>query len=97
PGAVGHVRRLRVLAVQRRHDDEPGYGVCEDPGAGGGHRAGGGSARERVMADREEEERLRAVALQNARSIVLARQRAEEALRKQADWLRVTLPSIGDA
>ena len=50
------------------------------------------------MADRDdEEERLRAVALQNARSIVLARQRAEEALRKQSDWLRVTLASIGDA
>jgi PAS domain S-box-containing protein len=50
------------------------------------------------MADRDdEEERLRAVALQNARSIVLARQRAEEALRKQSGWLRVTLASIGDA
>ncbi len=50
------------------------------------------------MAGRDdEEERLRAVALENARSIVLARQRAEEALRKQSDWLRVTLASIGDA
>ncbi len=50
------------------------------------------------MAERDdEEERLRAVALQNARSIVLARQRAEETLRKQSDWLRVTLASIGDA
>jgi PAS domain S-box-containing protein len=49
------------------------------------------------MANRDdEEERLRAVALQNARSIVLARQRAEEALRQQTDWLRVTLASIGD-
>ncbi len=44
----------------------------------------------------DEEERLRSVALKNARSILLARQRAEEALRKQSEWLRVTLSSIGD-
>jgi PAS domain S-box-containing protein len=50
------------------------------------------------MAERDDEEkRLRAVALENARSIVLARQRAEETLRQQSDWLRVTLASIGDA
>jgi PAS domain S-box-containing protein len=45
----------------------------------------------------DEEERLRIVALRNAQSILLARQRAEEALRQQSDWLRVTLASIGDA
>ncbi|MGA9769105.1 MAG: PAS domain S-box protein [Blastocatellia bacterium] len=45
----------------------------------------------------DEEELLRSVALQNARSILLARRRDEEALRKQSDWLRVTLASIGDA
>lgn len=45
----------------------------------------------------DEEERLRTVAFENARSIVLARQRAEDALRKQSNWLRVTLASIGDA
>ena len=28
---LGHLRRLRVLAVLRRHDDEPGDGVCQDP------------------------------------------------------------------
>jgi PAS domain S-box-containing protein len=44
-----------------------------------------------------EEGRLRSVALQNAQSILLARRRAEEALRKQSEWLRVTLSSIGDA
>lgn len=44
-----------------------------------------------------EEERLRSVALQNAQSILLARQRAEEALRKESERLRVTLASIGDA
>ncbi len=44
-----------------------------------------------------EEERLRSVALQNAQSILLARRRAEDALQKQTEWLRVTLSSIGDA
>jgi PAS domain S-box-containing protein len=45
----------------------------------------------------DEDERLRSAALQNARSILSARQRAEEALRKQSEWLRITLGSIGDA
>lgn len=45
----------------------------------------------------DEEQLLRSVALQNAHTIHLARRRAEEALRKQSDWLRVTLSSIGDA
>jgi PAS domain S-box-containing protein len=45
----------------------------------------------------DEEELLRSVVQQNAQSIHLARRRAEEALRKQSDWLRVTLSSIGDA
>ena len=45
----------------------------------------------------EEEERLRSVALQNARAVLLARQRAEEGLRKQTEWLHTTLASIGDA
>jgi PAS domain S-box-containing protein len=45
----------------------------------------------------DEEELLRSVALQNAQSILLARQRAEEALQKQSELLRVTLASIGDA
>src|SRR5689334_10491373 len=50
------------------------------------------------MRDRDdEEERLRTVALENARSIVLTRQRAEEALRKQTKWLQITLASVGDA
>jgi len=46
---------------------------------------------------KDEEERLRLVALQNAQSILAARRRAEEALRKQSEWLRITLASIGDA
>jgi PAS domain S-box-containing protein len=44
----------------------------------------------------EEDELLRSVALQNARSILLARQRAEEALERQSEWLRIVLSSIGD-
>ena len=50
-----------------------------------------------MAAKNDEEELLRSVALQNAQSILLARQRAEEALRKQSEWLRITLASIGDA
>ncbi len=59
----------------------------------------------------DEENQLRSVALQNARSILLARQRAEEALlaskaqlevktqelAQQREWFQVTLASIGDA
>src|SRR5215210_6047328 len=45
----------------------------------------------------DENEQLHSVALQNARSVLVARQRAEEALRKQSEWLRITLASIGDA
>ncbi len=52
----------------------------------------------------DEESQLRAVTLQNSRSIFLARQRAEEelvrtkdALWKQSEWLRVTQASIADA
>lgn len=44
-----------------------------------------------------EEERLREVALRNAQSILVVRRRAEEELRKQSEWLRTTLASIGDA
>jgi PAS domain S-box-containing protein len=50
-----------------------------------------------MKAGDDEEELLRSVALQNARSILLARQRAEEALAQQSEWLRITLSSIGDA
>ena len=52
----------------------------------------------------DEEKRLHSVALQNAQSILLARQRADqdllqakEALGKQSEWLRIVLSSIGDA
>ena len=50
-----------------------------------------------MLTNDDEEQLLRSVAEQNAQSIHLARRRAEDALRKQSDWLRVTLSSIGDA
>jgi PAS domain S-box-containing protein len=49
------------------------------------------------MEDANEEQLLRAVTLQNARAILLARERAERALRESEERLRVTLASIGDA
>src|ERR1051325_1550992 len=56
------------------------------------------------MKDEEEEQLLKNVTLQGARSVYLARKRAEEelvrakdALAKQSELLRVTLTSIGDA
>ncbi|MEK6262086.1 MAG: PAS domain S-box protein [Planctomycetota bacterium] len=45
----------------------------------------------------DEDERLQSVALQNSQSILRVRIHAEDELRKQSDWLRVTLSSIGDA
>ena len=36
-----HHRRLRLLAVQRRHLDQPRHGLREDPRARAGHRARG--------------------------------------------------------
>jgi len=50
-----------------------------------------------VASESDEEARLHAVALRNAQSILVARRRAEEALRQQSEWLRITLASIGDA
>jgi PAS domain S-box-containing protein len=64
-----------------------------------------------VGADEREESRLRAVALKNSESILIARQRAEqellaakealqrrtEELEQQRAWFEVTLSSIGDA
>src|SRR3954471_1743887 len=50
------------------------------------------------MDGEEREERImRSVALQNAQSIGLARQQADDVLRQQTEWLRTTLASIGDA
>jgi PAS domain S-box-containing protein len=46
--------------------------------------------------DPSEEKLLRSVALQNARAVLLARERAERALRESEERLRVTLASIGD-
>ena len=49
------------------------------------------------MSSEGEDDKLRSVAFQNSQSILLARRRAEDELRKQSAWLRVTLASIGDA
>ncbi len=48
------------------------------------------------MAEHDGQELGRSIALQDAQSILRSRQQAEEALRKQAEWLRITLASIGD-
>ena len=45
----------------------------------------------------DEDDRLRSVALQNAQSILQVRRRAEDSLRKESEWFRITLESIGDA
>jgi PAS domain S-box-containing protein len=50
-----------------------------------------------VTASDHEEEQLRSAALESSRTILLARKRAEEDLRKRSEWLRITLASIGDA
>jgi PAS domain S-box-containing protein len=50
-----------------------------------------------VAASDNEEEQLRSAALESSRTILLARKRAEEELRKRSEWLRITLASIGDA
>jgi PAS domain S-box-containing protein len=49
-----------------------------------------------VSPNNDEDDRLRATALKNAQSILVARRRAEEELRQQSEWLRTTLASIGD-
>ena len=48
--ATGHDGRLRLLAVLRRHLDDPRHGVRKDPGPRARHRARGGKTRRRLMA-----------------------------------------------
>ena len=50
-----------------------------------------------VAHDSDDAEQLRDVALRNAQAVLVVRRRAEEELRKQSEWLRTTLASIGDA
>ncbi|HEV2855287.1 MAG TPA: PAS domain S-box protein [Thermoanaerobaculia bacterium] len=50
-----------------------------------------------MASDDHEERRLRSVALQNAKAILIARQRAERELAAERERLRITLASIGDA
>lgn len=56
------------------------------------------------MAQRDEDDLLKSVALQNAQTILAARQQAEQALiqakdalAEEREWLRTVLSSIGDA
>lgn len=49
------------------------------------------------MPGKGEDDRLRSVAMQSARSVQLASERSDEALREHSEWLRITLNSIGDA
>jgi PAS domain S-box-containing protein len=50
-----------------------------------------------MPAEDDEDKLLRTVALQNAKTILQAQKQTEEALRKQSEWMRITLASIGDA
>jgi len=50
-----------------------------------------------MMPTKDENERLKLAALQNAQATLRARRGAEEELQKHSEWLRVTLASIGDA
>ena len=50
-----------------------------------------------MATEKDEDELLRSVALQNAQSILLARQRVEQELAEERERLRITLASIGDA
>ncbi|HEY0511298.1 MAG TPA: PAS domain S-box protein [Thermoanaerobaculia bacterium] len=50
-----------------------------------------------MTSNNDEERRLRSVALQNAKAILLARQQAERELAAEREELRITLASIGDA
>ena len=93
PATTAGSRRSATTPRRRRET-----AFAKIPRARRGHAARARGARGPIMAPQhDEEERLRAVALQNAQSILLARRRAEEELRKQSEWLRTTLASIGDA
>jgi PAS domain S-box-containing protein len=50
-----------------------------------------------MTSNKDEERRLRSVALRNADAILVARQRAERELAVERERLRITLASIGDA
>ena len=102
--AARHDRRLRLLAVLRRHVDDPRHGVRQDPRAGAWAPR---SPRQALGAADESPARRRRASccgrwrIQNAQSILLARQRAEqellrakEALERKTERAR---PFAGDA
>ena len=85
--AARHDRRLRLLAVQRRHVDHARHRVRQDRRPRSRHRAGRRSAAGRLMQPDDEEKQLRSAALQNVQSILQARQRAEQELLKTKEAL----------
>src|SRR5439155_18349547 len=83
--AARNDRRLRVLAFLRRYLHQPGHGLRQDPGACARHGHGRGTDRSPPMTTKDDEYALlRSAALQNAASIRLARERAEQ--RQEAYW-----------
>src|SRR5207249_3631521 len=72
-------RRLRVRSFLRQHVHQPRHGLCQDRGASAWHALGKErSRRSLVTANDDEDTLLQSVALQNATSILIARQRAEQ-------------------
>ena len=96
---LGTMRRLRVLAVLRRHVHDPRHGVRQDPGPRGRHGLAAEATRRTLNGGERRTRRSTAPLGRPAERPEHPRgpPRAEEALRKQSEWLRITLASIGDA
>ena len=88
--AAGHDRRLRILALLRRHvDDAATRRSPRFARAWSGTALAAEALGAPIVATLDDEEQLlRSVALQNANSILLARQRAEEELLRTKEALR---------
>jgi len=96
--AAGHHGRLRIFAVLRRHLHQPRHRVRENPLA----RARYGTGRRQdcgplMPSDDDEEKLLRSVALQNAQSILLARQRADRELLESKEALERKTAELSEA
>ncbi|MGZ9003713.1 MAG: hypothetical protein ACXW20_08005 [Burkholderiales bacterium] len=87
---LGTTERLRLLAVLRRHLHEPRYRFRGNSRTGARHCARLAHDTGRVTVQQEDEDaRLRSVALQNAQTILLARQRAEQELIRAKEALEL--------
>ena len=101
PGrAARHDRRLRLLAVLRRHLDHAATprsrrsrARCSAPRS----RPKRSEPVDGGQLDDEEDELLRSVALQNAQSILLARQRAEQELLRAKEALERKTRELADS